>query len=105
MGAGFSPVEAISIATLNGATYLGQQDKIGSVTVGKNADLVIIKGDPATSISDIELPRSPEAGLWDDATQVKTRRVGGLKVDRFPGVDVRVAAVPNNRILSRLMAG
>jgi len=52
--AGFSPVEAISIATLNGATYLGHQDKIGSITVGKNADLVIIKGDPATSISDIE---------------------------------------------------
>jgi imidazolonepropionase-like amidohydrolase len=52
--AGFSPVQAITIATLNGATYLGQQDKIGSITVGKNADLVIIKGDPATSISDIE---------------------------------------------------
>ena len=52
--AGFSPVEAITIATLNGAIYLGQQDKIGSISVGKNADLVIVKGDPATSISDIE---------------------------------------------------
>ncbi len=52
--AGFSPVEAIKIATLNGATYLGQQDKIGSIAVGKNADLVVVKGDPSTQISDIE---------------------------------------------------
>lgn len=52
--AGFSPVEAIRIGTLNGATYLGRQDRIGSIAVGKNADLVVIKGDPATRIADIE---------------------------------------------------
>jgi imidazolonepropionase-like amidohydrolase len=52
--AGFSPVEAIQIATLNGAIYLGRQDRIGSLAVGKNADIVVIKGDPATRIADIE---------------------------------------------------
>ena len=52
--AGFTPVEAIRIATLNGATYLGRQDQIGSIAVGKNADLVVMKGDPATHITDIE---------------------------------------------------
>ena len=52
--AGFTPVQAIKIATLNGATFLGRQDQIGSIAVGKNADLVVIKGDPATHISDIE---------------------------------------------------
>jgi imidazolonepropionase-like amidohydrolase len=52
--AGFSPVEAIQIATINGATYLGQQQRIGSIAVGKNADLVVVKGDPATRIGDIE---------------------------------------------------
>ena len=52
--AGFSPVEAIQIASLNGATYLGQQDRIGSIAVGKNADLVVVKGDPASRIADIE---------------------------------------------------
>lgn len=52
--AGFSPVQAINIATLNGATYLGKQDQIGSIAVGKDADLVVIKGDPGASISDIE---------------------------------------------------
>jgi imidazolonepropionase-like amidohydrolase len=47
-------VEAIKIATLNGATYLGRQDQIGSIAVGKNADLVVVKGDPAAHISNIE---------------------------------------------------
>ena len=51
---GFTPLEAIKIATLNGATYLGQQAKIGSITPGKDADLVVIDGNPATNINDIE---------------------------------------------------
>jgi len=51
---GFTPVEAIKIATLNGATYLGQADHIGSIAVGKNADLVVVKGDPSSHIDDIE---------------------------------------------------
>jgi imidazolonepropionase-like amidohydrolase len=52
--AGFTPVQAIQIATLNGAIFLGHQDRIGSISVGKNADLVVIKGDPAAHVSDIE---------------------------------------------------
>jgi imidazolonepropionase-like amidohydrolase len=52
--AGFTPVEAIRIATYNGAAFLGRQEQIGSVAVGKNADLVVVKGDPASRIVDIE---------------------------------------------------
>jgi imidazolonepropionase-like amidohydrolase len=52
--AGFSPVEAIKIATLNGSIYLGRDKEIGSLAAGKNADLVVIKGDPSKQISDIE---------------------------------------------------
>ena len=52
--AGFSPVEAIKIATLNGAVYLGKEKQIGSLAPGKNADLVVIKGDPSKQISDVE---------------------------------------------------
>jgi imidazolonepropionase-like amidohydrolase len=52
--AGFSPVEAIKIATLNGAVYLGRDKQIGSITAGKNADLVVIKGDPSKNVSDVE---------------------------------------------------
>ena len=52
--AGFAPVQAIRIATLNGAIFLGRQDQIGSIAVGKQADLVVMRGDPATRITDIE---------------------------------------------------
>jgi imidazolonepropionase-like amidohydrolase len=52
--AGFSPLEAIRIATLNGAIYEGRQASIGSIEIGKNADLVVVKGDPSQRIADIE---------------------------------------------------
>jgi imidazolonepropionase-like amidohydrolase len=52
--AGFTPVEAIQIATENGAIYLGQQDRIGTLKPGKQADLVLIKGDPSKTIAEIE---------------------------------------------------
>jgi imidazolonepropionase-like amidohydrolase len=52
--AGFSPVEAIKIATLNGAQFLGQAERIGSIAAGKQADLVVVKGDPSKDINDIE---------------------------------------------------
>lgn len=52
--AGFSPVEAIRIGTANGARYLGQLDRIGTIEPGKEADLVVIKGDPSRRIGDVE---------------------------------------------------
>lgn len=51
--AGFTPLEAIKIATFNGAQYLGDNN-IGSIAAGKAADLIVIKGDPSTNINDIE---------------------------------------------------
>ena len=42
VAAGFSPIDAIRIGTLNGATYLGLADRIGSIEVGKDADLVLV---------------------------------------------------------------
>jgi len=52
--AGFSPVEAIRIATLNGATYMGRDASIGSIAPGKAADLVVLGGNPAEKIENIE---------------------------------------------------
>jgi enamidase len=51
--AGVTPVEAVRIGTLNGARYLGQEGRIGSIAAGKQADLVIVLGDPSTTIADI----------------------------------------------------
>jgi imidazolonepropionase-like amidohydrolase len=50
---GLTPLEAIKVCTLNGATYLGRADRIGSIAVGKQADLVVIDGNPTASIADI----------------------------------------------------
>ncbi|HTJ12323.1 MAG TPA: family 43 glycosylhydrolase [Dinghuibacter sp.] len=44
-GEGWTPIEAIRIATLNGAQALGLQSRIGSIAVGKTADLIVIDGD------------------------------------------------------------
>ena len=52
--AGFTPAEAIHIATENGAKFLGRNDSIGTIAAGKSADLVVIHGDPATKIPDVE---------------------------------------------------
>jgi imidazolonepropionase-like amidohydrolase len=52
--AGFTPLEAIHIATANGAQFLGELDRIGTIAPGKQADLVVIKGDPSKQIEDIE---------------------------------------------------
>ena len=52
--AGFTPLEAIKIATLNGAKFLGEDARIGSIAPGKQADLMVVKGNPAANISDIE---------------------------------------------------
>jgi imidazolonepropionase-like amidohydrolase len=52
--AGFTPPEAIQIATDNGAKYLGREDQIGTLAPGKQADLVLMKGDPSKNIADIE---------------------------------------------------
>jgi hypothetical protein len=51
--AGFSPIEAIRIATYNGAKALGLENKIGSIEVGKAADLVVIDGDISQNIENI----------------------------------------------------
>jgi imidazolonepropionase-like amidohydrolase len=50
---GLTPLEAIKVCTLNGASYLGRSDRTGSIAAGKQADLVVIDGDPAANIGDI----------------------------------------------------
>jgi imidazolonepropionase-like amidohydrolase len=52
--AGFTPIEAIKIASFNGAKFLGEDARIGSIAPGKQADLMIVKGNPAANISDVE---------------------------------------------------
>ena len=51
--AGFTPLEAIRIGTLNGANFLKRGTLVGSIAVGKQADLVVLDGNPASQIADV----------------------------------------------------
>ena len=52
--AGFTPEEAIHIATENGAVWLGEQDHFGTIAAGKAADIVVVDGNPSKDIHDVE---------------------------------------------------
>lgn len=52
--AGFTPLQAIKIASFNGAKFLGEDAHIGSIAPGKQADLMVVKGNPAANINDLE---------------------------------------------------
>lgn len=51
--AGMSELEAIQACTLTAAQALGLEEDLGSIEVGKLADLIVVEGDPATDIADL----------------------------------------------------
>ena len=51
---GFTTVEALHIATENGARFLHEDDRIGTLAPGKVGDLVVVRGDPCAKVADIE---------------------------------------------------
>ncbi len=51
--AGFTPLEAIAIGTRNGARFLGRDGRIGTIAPGKQADLMVVTGDPSRAIADV----------------------------------------------------
>jgi imidazolonepropionase-like amidohydrolase len=50
---GMKPVEALQAATVNAAELLGLSEKVGSITTGKFADIVAVKGEPTTDIANM----------------------------------------------------
>lgn len=52
--AGFTPAQAIHIYTENGARFLGEDNHVGTLAAGKQADIVVIDGNPSANINDIE---------------------------------------------------
>ncbi len=69
--AGFTAEQAIEIATLNGAKYLERDQQIGSIEVGKRADVVLIDGDLSTDISAIQhMPYVFKQGIGYDTQSI-----------------------------------
>lgn len=79
--AGFHPLEVIKAATLNGAEALGMADDIGSITVGKLADFVIVEENPLVNLK--TLYGTGTIKLQDDNTVI---RVGGVKYTIKDGI-------------------
>jgi len=48
--AGLSPIEALQSATINPARYFGREKELGTIAVGKRADLVLLDADPLADI-------------------------------------------------------
>ena len=48
---GMTPMEAILSATKIGAELLGIEDKLGTIEIGKTADIIAVKGDPIKDIT------------------------------------------------------
>ena len=72
--AGFSPLEVIHAATQEGARLLGHDDQVGTIRVGRKADLVIVKGNP---LANLKLLFGTGSVRLNDATG-KVERVGGV---------------------------
>ncbi|HEY0116039.1 MAG TPA: amidohydrolase family protein [Allosphingosinicella sp.] len=54
VAAGMTPTAAIRSATVNAATLLGRQDRIGTIEAGKDADIIAVAGDPAENVRLLE---------------------------------------------------
>lgn len=80
--AGFHPLEAIRAATLSGAELLGMEDKIGSVEVGKQADLVIVQQNP---LANFKVLYGTGTLKLDDTTRQVTK-IGGVRYTIHDGI-------------------
>ena len=78
---GMSPLEAIRTATLNPARYLGLDKDLGSLEVGKLADLVVIDGDVVKDIrqSDRIAQVMQNGRLYDAMTMNQVRLRGATR--------------------------
>lgn len=54
---GYSPAEVLKLATLDMATYLGQDQQLGSIERGKLADFFLVAGDPTVDLKAIKAIR------------------------------------------------
>ena len=72
--AGFHPIEVIRAATLNGAEALGMDDQIGSIEIGKKADLLIVEENPLENLKVLYGTGAIKLNEENEAV-----RVGGIK--------------------------
>lgn len=74
--AGFSPLEAISLATQSGARFLGVDDEVGTIEIGKRANLILVDGKPDQTIEDVTGVHMvfKDGVAWDPEALIDTAR-------------------------------
>lgn len=80
---GMTEMEALKVATINGARYIGMDEDLGSIEEGKLADLIVIDGNPLENIRDTEkvIYTMVNGRLYDAATM---NEIGTRKKERLP---------------------
>ena len=72
--AGMDPVRALALVTLNPAIQLGVEDRVGSIEIGKDADLILVDGNP---LNDRDVLRRPVGvmtrGVWLSRAELDRR--------------------------------
>jgi imidazolonepropionase-like amidohydrolase len=79
--AGMPPLEAIRAATLNGATVMGLERELGTLEVGKLADIVAVPGDPSKEIS---VMSKMQFVMRDGVTYMQPNMQPNLSAERRP---------------------
>ena len=79
--AGFHPIEVIMAATINGAEALGMDDQIGSIEIGKKADILIVEENP---LENLKVLYGTGAIKLNEENEVI--RVGGVKYTIKEGI-------------------
>lgn len=71
--AGISPLHVLQMTTLNGAEFLGRLDDMGTVDVGKNADLVLLDDNPIESVQNLhKINAVVRAGSYHDQKELNS---------------------------------
>ena len=95
---GFTAAEALATATINSARYLGIDRQLGSIEVGKLADLVILKANPLEDIRNTRsIDRVMKSGILfrgEDASRIYPDPEPGPRTYRFRGSPRGAAGVP-----------
>lgn len=73
--AGISPLHVLQMTTLNGAEFLGRLDDMGTVDIGKYADLVLLDANPIDSVQNLhKIAAVIRGGAYHDKTELDSMK-------------------------------